>query len=84
MKINVSKKNTPALKVSFLMALANKFLEVIGFTGIINDHTEAVSKNQTITSTQFLDKPIAYSTLLSVIAAFFEALAAPVVNTSSR
>jgi len=71
MKINVSKKKTPTLKVSFLMALACKFLEVIGFTGIINDHTEEVSKSAKM-DTGNLAKAIILSTFYSMRAPLYQ------------
>ncbi len=46
MKINESNKSKPTLKISFLMAMADKFLENIGFTGIINNQTDEGSKSR--------------------------------------
>ncbi|KAF0239752.1 MAG: hypothetical protein FD183_1338 [Chitinophagaceae bacterium] len=45
MKLKVSKKNTPLLKVGLVLILANKFLENVGFTGIINNTTNEVQKS---------------------------------------
>lgn len=72
MKINESKKSTPTLKISFLMAMANKFLENIGFTGIINNQTDEGTKSRSNMDTGNLAKAIILSTFYSMRAPLYK------------
>ncbi|MHB8131991.1 MAG: hypothetical protein ACYDEX_23770 [Mobilitalea sp.] len=72
MKINESKKSTPTLKISFLMAMANKFLENIGFTGIINNQTDEGSKSHSNMDIGNLAKAVILSTFYSMRAPLYK------------
>ncbi|MHB1652583.1 MAG: DUF4277 domain-containing protein [Desulfitobacteriaceae bacterium] len=72
MKINELKKSTPTLKISFLMAMANRFLENTGFTGIINNQTDEGSKSHSNRDTGNLAKAIILSTFYSMRAPLYK------------